>query len=85
VRGSVNTCGYDYPHHSGHGIGTTHFERPFIMPWNNETLAEDMVVMLEPGVYQPGIGGMRLEWAFRVTPAGGEPLTQFSLSLEQLK
>jgi Xaa-Pro aminopeptidase len=85
VRGSLNARGYDYPHHSGHGIGATHFERPYIMPWNDETLAEDMVVMLEPGVYQHGIGGMRLEWAFRVTPAGGEPLTRFSLSLEQFK
>jgi len=82
VRGSLNAHGYDYPHHSGHGLGTTHFERPFIMPWNNELLAEDMVVALEPGIYQAGIGGIRLEWAFRVTPTGGEPLTRFSLSIE---
>jgi Xaa-Pro dipeptidase len=83
VRGSLNARGYDYLHHSGHGIGTTHFERPFVMPWSNEPLAEDMVIALEPGVYQPGIGGIRLEWVFRVTAAGGEPLSQFSLKLEQ--
>lgn len=82
VRGRLKARGYEYPHHSGHGVGTTHFERPFIMPWNHERLAENMVVMLEPGIYQPGMGGIRIEWAFRVTGTGGEPLTRFSLELE---
>lgn len=81
VRDTLNAQGYDYPHHSGHGIGTSHFEQPLIMPWNNELLAKDMVITLEPGVYHPSTGGIRLEWAFRITAEGSEPLTQFDLRL----
>jgi Xaa-Pro dipeptidase len=83
VRGHLGALGYEYPHHTGHGVGTSHFERPYIMPWNDETLENDMVITLEPGVYAPGIGGIRLEWVFRVTDSGGEPLSQFSLDIAQ--
>ena len=83
VRGHLSDLGYEYPHHSGHGIGVSHFERPYIMPWNNEKLENDMVVALEPGVYAPALGGIRLEWVFRVTDDGGEPLSRFSLNIAQ--
>jgi len=41
------------------------------------------VVTLEPGLYLPGVGGMRYEHNYVVTPTGCEQLTQHSLSLTQ--
>jgi Xaa-Pro aminopeptidase len=43
-------------------------------------IPEDAVIVLEPGRYQDGFG-IRVEWAFRVRPGGGEPLTHFPLEL----
>lgn len=83
VRGHLSALAYEYPHHTGHGIGTSHFERPYLMPWNEARLESDMVLTLEPGVYAPEIGGIRLEWVFRVTDSGGEPLAEFSLDIGQ--
>jgi Xaa-Pro aminopeptidase len=51
-----------------------------IVAGSEETLPERAVIVLEPGRYVAG-RGMRLEWAFRVTRAGGEPLTSFPLEL----
>jgi Xaa-Pro dipeptidase len=67
-------------HHAGHGIGRDHFEEPVIRPGVKDEIPEDAVIVLEPGRYQDGFG-IRIEWAFRVTPGGGEPLTHFPLEL----
>jgi Xaa-Pro aminopeptidase/Xaa-Pro dipeptidase len=36
-----------------------------------------MVLMLEPGAYEPGVGGVRLEWMYLVTDHGNEVLSGF--------
>ncbi len=76
LRGSIRRAGYEpYPHHSGHGLGTAYHEEPRIVPYNEMTLESQMVIALEPGIYLPGVGGVRLEHVVRVIPDGCEVLT----------
>jgi Xaa-Pro aminopeptidase len=77
MRNKIRTAGYEsYPHHSCHGIGTTYHEEPRIVPYNNMQLQPNMVIALEPGIYMPGSGGVRLEHILLVTSDGCEVLTQ---------
>jgi Xaa-Pro dipeptidase len=51
-----------YPHITGHGIGLRYHEwTPLLMPGNEAPLAPGMVTSVEPGVYIPGFGGIRIE------------------------
>jgi len=76
LRDRVREAGYDpYPHHSGHGIGVSYHEEPRIVPYNENTLEAGMIVALEPGVYLPGVGGVRFEHVVLVTEDGCEVLT----------
>ena len=51
----------DMPHSLGHGIGLEVHERPYISPKSKDSLKEGMVFSLEPGVYIPEFGGVRIE------------------------
>jgi Xaa-Pro aminopeptidase len=62
--------------HGGHAIGLEHFERPYIIPGDDVRLEEGMVISLEPGIYVPGVGGMRVEDNYLVTASGLELLSQ---------
>jgi Xaa-Pro aminopeptidase len=64
-----------FPHHSGHGVGLGHPEPPYLVPESDETLVAGDVVTLEPGVYVPGIAGMRFERNYLVTETGCESLS----------
>ena len=77
ARGHIRDCGYgDYFNHGlGHGIGLEIHEAPSIR-WNSEdVLRAGMVVTLEPGIYLPEIGGVRLEDDFLITDDGPVRLT----------
>lgn len=51
-----------FVHVTGHGLGFRfHESTPFLMPGAQERLAEGMVTSVEPGVYIPGFGGIRIE------------------------
>jgi len=77
VRESLDRSGYlkYFVHSTGHGVGLDVHERPSLSPRSRERLEEGMVVTVEPGVYLPGIGGIRLEDTVKVTGSGCERIT----------
>jgi Xaa-Pro dipeptidase len=81
VRSVFTDAGVNNPLHIGHGIGTGVHEWPRIVPEQDVTLAPNMVLMVEPGAYEPGVGGVRLEWMFLVTESGNEVLSGFPHAL----
>lgn len=86
VRGILASAGgYDrtMAHHTGHGIGLFAWEEPWIGPGGDPEarLVDGDVICLEPGLYLPGWGGMRLEWIFRVSVDGPERLDRFPSTL----
>lgn len=82
VREFMRTEGYPvYPHHTGHSLGVTSHEEPRIVPYNDMALQENMVIMLEPGIYFSGETSVRLEDAVLVTSDGAEILTHHDKSL----
>jgi len=64
----------EFPHHGGHGLGTTAHEPPHLAPTETAQLEQWQVVALEPGVYFPGRIGARVEELYLVTDAGGVEL-----------
>jgi Xaa-Pro aminopeptidase len=70
-----------FPHHAGHGLGLTHPEAPFIVRHSAETLLAGDVVTLEPGLYVPGVGGIRIEHNYLVTETGYERLSNHTIAL----
>jgi Xaa-Pro aminopeptidase len=81
VRSLLAEHGPTYPHHTGHGIGAAWSEEPRITPYNDLRIEEGMVLALEPAIYRPGWGGIRLEHVFRVGASDNEVLTHFEHTL----
>lgn len=65
----------------GHGIGYLLHEEPYIQKDNRRTLKPGMVFSIEPGIYQPGKLGVRIEDIVAVTPAGPEILNHATKEL----
>lgn len=70
-----------FPHHAGHGLGLTHPEAPFFVREADETLLVGDVVTLEPGLYIPNVGGIRIEHNYLVTERGYERLSNHTIAL----
>jgi Xaa-Pro aminopeptidase len=83
VRSALDRFGLAdaFPHHAGHGLGLSHPEAPFFVRHSSETLVAGDVVTLEPGVYVDGVGGIRIENNYLVTPVGFERLSNHTISL----
>ena len=64
-----------FSHSTGHGVGLEIHEAPRVAATGRDTLLVGDVVTVEPGVYLPGIGGVRIEDTVVVAAAGSEPLT----------
>lgn len=68
----------------GHGVGLFLHEQPFLQPNCVTTLEENMVITIEPGIYIPGWGGIRIEDDIRVTKDGFEMLTHAPRALIEI-
>lgn len=62
ARGPMRKMGYDYSHGTGHGVGV-HVHEPGVRigPLSSVPMKEGQIVSIEPGIYIPGFGGVRLE------------------------
>ncbi|HEX5269937.1 MAG TPA: Xaa-Pro peptidase family protein [Gemmataceae bacterium] len=71
-----------FPHHAGHGLGLMHPEAPYLVRYADETLLAGDVVTLEPGLYVPNVGGIRIEHNYLVTATGYERLSNHTIALK---
>lgn len=64
-----------FTHSTGHGVGLEVHELPRLAKGQNQTLMPGMVITIEPGIYIPDDGGVRIEDMVLVTESGHEVLT----------
>lgn len=74
----------DMPHSLGHGIGLLVHELPRLTPFSKDILSEGMVFSVEPGIYLPGTGGVRIEDLVALTDKGMVTLTNAPKQLIEL-
>lgn len=66
------------PHSLGHGIGLEVHESPTLSPNSKDQLKPGMVFSVEPGIYKPGFGGVRIEDLVALEPTGPRVITKAS-------
>lgn len=71
-----------FVHNLGHGIGLEVHEDPRLSPKSTHSLAEGMVVAIEPGVYVPDLGGIRIEENVVITAEGAHLLSTAPRGIE---
>ncbi|MFZ3072142.1 MAG: Xaa-Pro peptidase family protein [Thermodesulfobacteriota bacterium] len=86
ARDVIKKAGYGkyFGHGTGHGVGMDAHERPNISRLSKDELAAGMVITIEPGIYIPGFGGVRIESMVLVKKDGREILTHDKKELRVL-
>ena len=84
ARKIITDAGYGdaFTHGLGHGLGLDVHEPPSLSFRSKEELEPGMIVTVEPGIYLPGVGGVRIEDDILVTAKGRRVLTALDKSLE---
>ncbi|WP_422443716.1 M24 family metallopeptidase [Thermoanaerobacterium sp. DL9XJH110] len=83
ARSIIEKAGYgeNFGHGLGHGVGLEIHEQPFMSSNCDKTILAGNVITVEPGIYIPGWGGVRIEDSVLVTENGPEILTKTSKEL----
>lgn len=83
ARKYLASCGFkdEFNHSLGHGLGLDVHSLPRLGPESKDVITENAVITIEPGVYFPNLGGVRIEDDVLVTAAGNEVLTPMSREL----
>jgi Xaa-Pro dipeptidase len=86
ARAVIEEAGYGeyFIHRTGHGLGLETHEPPYVVAGNERPLEPGMTFTVEPGVYLPGQGGVRIEDDVLVTADGGETMTTLARELTLL-
>lgn len=84
ARSSIREAGYGefFGHGTGHGVGLQVHESPRISRNKRLTIRENMVFTIEPGIYLPGLGGVRIEDMVVVRKEKAEVMTSLERELE---
>ena len=83
ARSHIDSKGYGsyFGHGLGHGVGLEVHEKPTVSYKSEGMLEEGMVITIEPGIYIPGWGGVRIEDTVIVTADGCRLLTKVPKTL----
>lgn len=86
TRAVINDAGFGefFGHGTGHGVGLEIHEVPFLGASSPDTVDAGVPLTVEPGIYLPDRGGVRIEDTVLVTDAGAEILTEFPRDLARI-
>lgn len=86
ARTVIEQAGYGayFTHRTGHGIGIEAHEEPYIRGDNRQILLPGMTFTIEPGIYLPGRGGVRIEDNLLITEKGAESLSGLGREMVQI-